>query len=279
MRAASIQVPGQASFMSIRRRANRLFDLIVCEMSGIVSVTVFTHRGRVRERNEDTVVVGDWISPPELAAPRSVRHALSAPLLCAVCDGMGGHRGGAIASRHVARRLADKGQRIVDARTAAEALVAIDAELYERMLIDADLLGMGTTVVGLVLAPRLFWFNVGDSRLYAQRGERIVQISVDDVPPGPRSGAITQCLGGILPPREITPHAGEVNSEFPARFLLCSDGLTDMIGDGDIADCLALSDTDAVAKLFDLAMRAGGADNFSAVLASVPETPLGYIGR
>ena len=96
-------------------------------MSAIASVTAFTHRGRVRGRNEDTIVIGDWVSPPELEAPRAVRHDLSAPLLCAVCDGMGGHRAGAVASRHVARRLAEERERIVDARAAAATLKAIDA--------------------------------------------------------------------------------------------------------------------------------------------------------
>ena len=239
-------------------------------MNAVASVTAFTHRGRVRGRNEDTVVIGDWVSAPKMEAPRAVRHELSTPLLCAVCDGMGGHRVGAVASRHVARRLADERERIADARAAAETLAAIDAELYRLMAADANLLGMGTTVVGLVLTPRLIWFNVGDSRLYRQRGARIEQISIDDTPPGPRSGVITQSLGGALPPQAIAPHVGAEDLPVPARFVLCSDGLTDMLDDADIAECLKLADADAVMQLFDLAMRAGGADNISIVLASVP---------
>ena len=238
-------------------------------MNAIATITAFTHRGHVRERNEDTVVIGDWVSAPDMAAPRAVRHDLSVPLLCAVCDGMGGHRAGAVASRHVARRLAEERGRIADAGAAAETLEAIDAELYQLMRTDADLLGMGTTVVGLVLSARPIWFNVGDSRLYRQRGARIEQISIDDVPPGPRSGVITQSLGGALPPQAIAPHVGAEDLAVPARFVLCSDGLTDMLDDADIAECLKLADADAVMQLFDLAMRAGGADNISIVLASV----------
>jgi serine/threonine protein phosphatase PrpC len=239
-------------------------------MNAIATVTAFTHRGHVRARNEDSVVIGDWVSAPDMEAPRAFRHDLSTPLLCAVCDGMGGHRAGAVASRHVARRLADERERIVGARAAAETLATIDAELYNLMAADANLLGMGTTVVGLVLAARLIWFNVGDSRLYRQRGARIEQISIDDVPPGPRSGMITQSLGGALRPPAIAPHVGEEALAVPARFVLCSDGLTDMLDDADIADCLKLADADAAIQLFDLAMRAGGADNISIVLASVP---------
>jgi PPM family protein phosphatase len=242
---------------------------MVAVMPAIARITAFSHRGRVRARNEDTIAVGGWLSEPEMAAPRAFRHALTAPLLCAVCDGMGGHRAGDVASRQVARRLAERQARLADARTAAAALKAIDAELYRAMQADVNLLGMGTTVVGLMLAPRLVWFNVGDSRLYRHRDGRIWQMSIDDTPAGPRSGLLTQSLGGALPPPGIAPHVGEDDLPVPARFLLCSDGLTDMLGDDDIEDCLKLSDADAVAQLFELTMRAGGSDNISIVVASV----------
>jgi serine/threonine protein phosphatase PrpC len=238
-------------------------------MTAVAHITAFTHRGRVRAGNEDTVVVGDWLSAPDSAAPRAVRHHLSAPLLCAVCDGMGGHRAGDVASRKVAQRLAQERGRLSDARSAAAALGAINDELYRAMAADRNLLGMGTTVVGLVLAPRVVWFNVGDSRLYRWRGGRLAQQSVDDTPPGPRSGLLTQSLGGALATCAIAPHVGEDSLAVPTRFLLCSDGLTDMLDDADIEDCLKLRDADAVAQLFELAMRAGGMDNISIVLASV----------
>jgi serine/threonine protein phosphatase PrpC len=240
-------------------------------MSAIASVTAFTHRGRVRAGNEDTIVVGDWVSAPDMAAPRIVQCDLSAPVLCAVCDGMGGHRAGEVASRHVAQRLSQERSRIGDAGTAAAVLADIDAELYRRMAEDSNLLGMGTTVAGLMLAPRLIWFNVGDSRIYRQRGGGLEQVSIDDTPPGPRSGVITQSLGGALPPAEIAPHCSEEVLVAPARFLLCSDGLSDMLDDAEIAECLKHPDAEAVAQLFGRAMDAGGHDNISIVLASVQE--------
>jgi PPM family protein phosphatase len=234
-------------------------------------ITAFTHRGRVRAGNEDTIVVGDWVSEPEMAEPRHFRHALSAPLVCAVADGMGGHRAGEVASREVARRLAGQGGRLTDADAAVAALHAIDAALYRAMQADRNLLGMGTTVVGLALAPRLTWFNVGDSRLYRAGDGRhgLAQLSVDDTPPGPRSGIITQTLGGGWPPDPIEPHVGEAALLAPARYLLCSDGLTDMLDDAEIAACLKRPDAEAVAQLFERAMRAGGIDNISIVLVSV----------
>lgn len=232
-------------------------------------ITAFTHRGRVRAGNEDTVVVGDWVSEPEMAGPRQFLSALTAPLVCAVADGMGGHNAGEVASREVARHLAGQGGRLTGPEAAAAALHEIDAALYCAMAADARLLGMGTTVVGLALAPRLTWFNVGDSRLYRADGG-LAQLSIDDTPPGPRSGRITQTLGGWWPRGEpIAPHVGEEALAAPARYILCSDGLTDMLDDPDVAACLKLPDADAVEQLFERAMRAGGTDNISIVLVSV----------
>jgi len=237
-------------------------------ISLMAGITAFTHRGRVRAGNEDTIAVGDWISQPEMEAPRQWRHALCAPLVCAVADGLGGHRAGEVASRHVARRLAEEQQKLNDARSVAAALAAIDAELYRAMTEDQNLLGMGTTVVGLALWPRLVWFNVGDSRLYRQYGGRLWQMSIDDVPAGPRLGLLTQSLGGAPSPRPVAPHVGEEQLA-PARFLLCSDGLTDMLAVEDMEECVALADLDATMRLFERAMRAGGTDNISIVLVSV----------
>jgi serine/threonine protein phosphatase PrpC len=159
---------------------------------------------------------------------------------------------------------------LIDAPAAVAALQDINVALYRAMAADRSLLGMGTTVVGVALSPRLVRFNVGDSRLYrVGRGGGLTQLSIDDTPPGPRDGTITQTLGGLWPPGElIAPHVGDDALAVPARYLLCSDGLTDMLDDADIAPCLALPDADAVMQLFERAMRAGGVDNIAIVLVS-----------
>jgi serine/threonine protein phosphatase PrpC len=243
-------------------------------MAAYVRIAAFTHRGRVRAANEDTIAVGDWVSEPEMAELRQWRHALSAsaPLVCAVADGLGGHRAGEVASREAARWLAGQGGRLTDAPAVVAVLREIDDALYRAMRADPDVLGMGTTVVGLALAPRALWFNVGDSRLYRAGGSGggLTQLSVDDTPPGRRSGLITQTLGGFWPPEEpVAPHVGEAVLAAPSRYLLCSDGLTDMLDEAAIEDCLTLPDAAAVAQLFERAMHAGGMDNISIVLVSV----------
>jgi len=237
----------------------------------VAHVCAFTHRGRVRAQNEDAIVVGDWVSPPQMQAPHVFRHPLSAPLLCAVADGMGGHLAGEVASRHVAQRLAGVGAHLVTAQRLRATLSRVNGELYEMMEKDQNLAGMGTTIAGLVLARPLLWFNVGDSRIYRASEEGLSQLSIDDTPPGPRSGLITQSLGAGDPGRPLHPHLFEEALSVPARFLMCSDGLTDMLDDEEIADCLALPDGEAVLQLFDLAMRAGGTDNVSIVVVRVGE--------
>ena len=71
------------------------------------------------------------------------------------------------------------------------------------------------------------------------------------------------------PSRAVEPDIGAEDLAVPSRWLVCSDGLTDMLGDTDIARCLEDHDEEAARKLFEAAMVAGGVDNISLILASV----------
>jgi serine/threonine protein phosphatase PrpC len=239
-------------------------------MTVSVEVTAFTHRGRVRDANEDSITVAGWVADVEMTGLRRSRHTLAEPLLCAVADGMGGHAAGEVASRYTIKRLAGESFAGADPAAVAGTLHAVNRELYATMLAKPAYRGMGTTVVGLLLTePRLVWFNVGDSRLYRWRDGALQQVSIDDTPAGARSGALIQCLGGSVMFYDIEPHVGAEDLPVPSRWLLCSDGLTDMVTDPEIAETLALDDEAAGGRLFELAMAAGGHDNFSIVLASV----------
>jgi serine/threonine protein phosphatase PrpC len=235
-----------------------------------IEVTAFTHRGRLREHNEDNITVAGWVSDVAMSGLRRSRHELAAPLLCAVADGMGGHAAGEIASRYAIKWLAAEPFAGAEPSSVAAALAAINADLYRTMRSDRSLAGMGTTVAGLLLAPgRALWFNIGDSRVYRHRDGSLLQLSIDDVPAGARSGIITQSLGGALAFAPVDPHIGVGDLEIPSRWLICSDGLTDMLSVAEIEHCLADSDEAAARRLFEAAMAAGGADNISIVLASV----------
>jgi serine/threonine protein phosphatase PrpC len=239
-------------------------------MTVSVEVTAFTHQGRVRANNQDSITVAGWVADVAMTGLRRSRHPVTEPLLCAVADGMGGHAAGEVASRYTVKRLAFGDFATDPAQTVASALRDINQELYQAMAADPACRGMGTTVVGLLLWPDgVAWFNIGDSRLYRYRDGALQQLSVDDVPPGARGGMLTQSLGGGLSFETVTPHLASAALPAPSRWLLCSDGLTDMVAEEEIAACLALDDEAAGGRLFELAMTAGGADNFSIILVSV----------
>ncbi len=234
----------------------------------LIEVTAFTHAGRVRESNEDSITVTGWVSDVAMSGLRRSRHALDEPLVCAIADGLGGHNAGEVASRYAVKRLAAQSYGEGEADVVA-ALAAINAELYQTMAADRSLRGMGTTVVGLLLSGEcVVWFNVGDSRLYRHRDGVLQQVSVDDVPGGRRTGMLTQSLGGSFVFAPVEPHIGTQAPTVPSRWLLCSDGLTDMLGVDDIARCMDADDEEAARSLFERAMVAGGHDNISLVIVS-----------
>lgn len=250
----------------------------------IVHITAFTHRGKVRDSNEDSIAVGQWVRNRSMATPHQWRFALEDPISCVVADGMGGHAAGEIASQHVASRLGQHVSERGDLPAMGSLLQEINAELYDLMKSDPSRAGMGSTVVGLRITQDGFvWLNVGDSRLYQHRNGFLRQISIDDVPEASKSidpnaprrtSAITQSLGGTKAFQTPSPHLGVAELSVPSRWLLCSDGLTDMVGLDEMEACLAVDDLRAVSKLIHSAMEAGGDDNISIIIVNiVKETP------
>jgi PPM family protein phosphatase len=244
-----------------------------------LQATAFTHQGAVRASNEDTIAVGDWITSEPMAAPVILEHAVTAPLICLVADGMGGHAAGEVASRivteHLSRRAADASDEAAVARLLLEANDALFALMEER----PAWYGMGTTVAGVAVAPRgAVVFNVGDSRVYRIEAGPLVQLSTDDTP-GPKlpdgrtavytSSIISQVLGGYGPdePGErIVPHVLSEPLAHGGRYLICSDGVTDLLDPAAIEELLDEDDQASAVALFEAAMARGGDDNVSLIL-------------
>jgi PPM family protein phosphatase len=234
----------------------------------IVEVTAICHRGLLRAENQDCITVAGWVSDVVMSAPRVSRHSLAEPLLIAVADGMGGGPAGDIAARYAVKRLAMANLPTQDDIVAS--LVAINSELYHTMAAAPQLRSMGTTVVGLLLTThRAIWFNVGDSRLYRHHQGQLKQLSIDDVPAGSHDGAITQALGGSGTFVPVAPHIAVETLATPSRWLLCSDGLTKMVGHEDLERAMETGDEDAARTLFGKAIEAGGSDNISIIVVSV----------
>lgn len=232
------------------------------------TVTALTHRGAVREANEDSLVLGPAIATATMTAPAQCWLPLGDPLVLAVADGLGGHAAGEIASQHVARRLAETGTQLATADILSRVLATIDDELREHSSQNIEFSGMGSTVAGLLLTEQgVHTFNVGDSRVYRIDGTRLLQLTEDDAVGGGGTALITQCMGG----RDEGPFDPHVAHENGSAWLICSDGLSDLVPAEDMSRILAEADSDitAVHELWRAAMDAGGRDNISVILARV----------
>ena len=225
--------------------------------------------GRVRSGNEDALLVGQTVF--------------------AVADGMGGHRGGEVASAAALEPLrALDGQRFDTPATAMASLTAavIDANatVARRSQDEPDLAGMGTTLTAILVDGRdAHLVHVGDSRAYLARGERFIQltddhtlvqtlidqgrITRDQVATHPHRSVITRAVGVAndveVDGQHLTLHDGD-------RIVLCSDGLSGVVGDEDIARTVRELDPEAAAAaLVDAANAAGGPDNVTVLIIAV----------
>ena len=226
-----------------------------------------TDIGRVREGNEDSFVV-------------------EAPLF-AVADGMGGHRGGEVAS-HLALETLEvhfkhKRGTIVDQVREANRAV------FERSLRDAEVAGMGTTLTALVTeTARIRLAHVGDSRAYLLRGGRLRLLTQDHtlVHRMVETGEITEEEAEVHPHRSILTRAlgtepdvqvdeSVLDVEDDDRILLCTDGLSGMVDDERVASILReeAEPRDAADRLIRTANDAGGVDNITVVVLDVELDP------
>lgn len=219
-------------------------------------VAAATHVGHVRQRNEDHAVVGTTLVGGEQAVHDE---RLAMPGMVAVLDGMGGHPAGDVASRLVAELLADR--EVVTSPGEADELVrAAQAALAAHMRKHPRTRTMGTTLVAAALpaSDRAMVVGVGDSSALMLANGRITELVRRD-----RSGLgwITQVLGGVDVQEPLDPHVVEVTG--PGRLLLCSDGLADVVPDGDVEQVLRQSENPRAAteQLVELALSRGGPDN------------------
>jgi protein phosphatase len=225
-----------------------------------------THRGRLRNNNEDAYY-------PESSGKGP------GPVVLMVADGMGGAVGGEVASRlAVETAVAAQG-------TPLERVVAANRSVVDAALGDPHLAGMGTTMTLVELGPDqvAHLAHIGDSRAYLLRGGSLSMLTADhtvvaehvasgriseeDALTHPQRSMLTRVLG-ISPDVEID----EIDLPLEAgdRLLLCSDGLTNMVPDDQIASTLAATTPEEAAwTLIEQANRAGGHDNITVVVVDV----------
>jgi PPM family protein phosphatase len=228
---------------------------------------VRTDPGLVRQTNQDSVYAG--------------------PRLLAVADGMGGMAAGDLASSVVITKLAELDQDVptvtmIDALD--ETVAAANRELQAGVDANPELRGMGTTLTALMFSGRaIAMVHIGDSRAYLLRDGRLRQVTKDhtyvqmlvdqgaitaeEASHHPHRSLVTQVLQG----QPIEPSYSVREAIRGDRYLLCSDGLSNVVTMDTMGDVLReYRDPDACAeRLIDLALRAGGPDNITAIVADI----------
>ncbi len=227
-----------------------------------------TDTGRRRLRNEDAFIC----EPP----------------LFAVADGMGGARAGEIAAGLAAAALEEAGTETRGAEGVAALIAEANRRIWERSLTDPETAGMGTTVTAALVdtaSGTVAIGHVGDSRAYLLRGGSIEQLTTDhslvaelvesgiltpeEAERHPQRSAITRALG-TEPTVDVD--AFTITAEPGDVFLLCSDGLSIMVADEDVAAVIEAAERDparAAEGLVAAANARGGEDNVTVVLFEI----------
>ena len=231
-------------------------------MTGLGHVGVITDTGRKRRRNEDAYVC----EPP----------------LFAIADGMGGAQAGEVASRLAAAALKESRADAGGEHRIQDLIQEANRRVYARSSTDPNTSGMGTTItVALVENGNVAFGHVGDSRAYLIRDGSMEQVTEDhslvnelmksgklsreEAETHPQRSVITRALGTDP---DVDVDTFTIEAKTGDVFLLCSDGLTDRVGEREIQELVEgnRDDIDAALKaLVKAANRSGGEDNITVV--------------
>ena len=238
--------------------------------------------GLVRSENQDFAIVG--ISEDD--ATDHVRGKLMI-----VADGMGGHRGGATASRLAATII--KSEYLSSSNTESvqdalrHALESANARIFDEAQTNPELRGMGTTCSALVIRDGIaFVAHVGDSRIYLVRGDEVRQLTQDHslVASMVREGLLTSKEAEVHPRRNVLQRsmgvAREVEIDVSAplalepldTFILCSDGLHGLVKEAEMREVVRLPIEEAAREFVQRAISRGAPDNVTVIVARVDGT-------
>ena len=250
------------------------------------------HIGKIRNNNEDNF----WCCGDSLEAQnQGMSHIRSGymkqseyPLL-AVFDGMGGESCGEMAAFLAAEACGEHFKTAKDGiRNDPEEFLNEICESMNQAICDYGrtnkINSMGTTAALLAFAEdAVYSCNLGDSRIYKSDREKFYQISQDHVLGRSLFGKapLTQYLGMEEENLQLEPSISRQEIKTGDRFLLCSDGITDMLSDGEIADILSrdIPVAKTVEILVDRALKKGGRDNITVVLCEIMEQPRNMFRR
>lgn len=240
------------------------------------SITAASRVGCIRENNEDMLLVDNqFVRDDELKTQVSLDKTDRA--LFSLADGMGGHNCGEVASSEVLHNLQFYYNDIPSGLDVSkfneliyEWLVSMNNIIEAKGRTEPQFKNMGTTLVGLAYYEGdFYWMNCGDSRLYRLRKGELKQMTVDHslnnmMGSNVHSNVITNCIGGGCTTSFIDIVKCTSEIEPGDLFLLCSDGLTDMLSDADVERLLCEGKN--ASDLCVAAEKAGGFDNVSAIV-------------
>jgi len=227
--------------------------------------------GLLREGNEDSAYAG--------------------PRLLAVADGMGGHAAGEVASAVAIATLAD----LDDDMPASELQIALSSAvthanqiLHDMVSADPSIGGMGTTLTAMLWSgSKVALCHIGDSRAYVLSGDEFRQIThdhtlvqslvddgrirPDEAATHPQRSLLLRALDGTS---EAEPDLSIREAHLGDRYLLCSDGLSGVVSEETLHQTLAAvaEPEDAVLQLVELAIKGGGPDNITCIVADVVDS-------
>lgn len=232
------------------------------EKQGVLRFAWRTDVGRLRKNNQDAVILGNG--------------------LAGVADGMGGHKGGEIASAGLRDGLLRETRDCLpDVNRLQQAVATVNRELWEQQEKDISLTGMGTTLTVIWPAEKeMIIGQVGDSRAYLLRNDELIQVTEDHsmVADMVRKGVLTEEQAACHPMRnyitravgtedtvviDITTHDRHSGD----RWLICSDGMYGMVSKEDLHQMLKTENLEEAADhMLRAALEGGGKDNISLVL-------------
>jgi Serine/threonine protein phosphatase len=243
-----------------------------------VQAVLRTDVGLVRSENQDFATY---------TTPREESHSHAGGRLLIVADGMGGHRGGATASRLAGETVKAQylGSETHDISQALrEALTRANSRIYSEAQANPDLRGMGTTTSALVVKNNQAWFaHVGDSRIYFVRGNDISQITEDHslVASMVREGLLTAKEAETHPRRNVLQRSMgvsedveiDVSGPFDVQaddiFILCSDGLHGLVREPELKEIASLPIEQAASEYVKRALSRGAPDNVTVIVAKI----------
>lgn len=261
-----------------------------------LNVAADTHPGMLGKQNEDRY---------SISAYRFTSGDRIQSVLAILADGIGGHRAGEVAAdlavENISKYVLENSSNH-PVQTLKQAFTYTNQIILDHSREDNSLSGMGTTCVcAWVIGDQLYAASMGDSRLYLQRGAKIMRLTTDhtwiqealtqgtlkpdQIQGHPNAHIIRRFLGSqntVNPDMRIRLSPDESDAQAEAhqglrllpgdRLVLCSDGLTDLVQDAEILNILRAYQIDAgPAHLINLANQRGGHDNITVLILEVPQ--------